>query len=87
MTSIQKAKELNPANPNIIRTEIIAALRCDDQNGAYSYLKIYMAKLSEQIANIKNEDSRHLAFLQSEQEWARKMLIKVQGLSGVMRLK
>lgn len=51
LTSIQKAKELNPANPNI-----------------------------------KNEDSRHLAFLQSEQEWARKMLIKVQGLSGVMRL-
>jgi len=36
LTSIQKAKELNPANPNIIRTEIIAALRCDDQNGAYS---------------------------------------------------
>ena len=86
LTSIQKAKELNPANPNIIRTEIIAALRCDDQNGAYSYLKIYMAKLSEQIANIKNEDSRHLAFLQSEQEWARKMLIKVQGLSSVMTL-
>lgn len=81
LKSIQKAKELNPGNTNIIRTEIIAALRCNDNVSAYSYLKIYLAKLEEEIVNIKNEDSNHLKFLVSEQEWARKMLIKVQGLS------
>ena len=45
IASIQKAKELNPANTNITRTEIIASLRCEDYVSAYSYLKIYSATL------------------------------------------
>lgn len=82
IASIQKAKELNPNNANIIRTEIIASLRCEDYERAYSYLNEYMEKLTTAISNIKNEESRQLAFLQSEQEWTRKMIIKVQGLMG-----
>lgn len=86
MESIRKAKDLNPNNPNIIRSEIVAALRCNDNDNAYSCLKVYLERLSEDIANVKNEESRYLVFLQKEQEWARKMLIKVQGLKGTFNL-
>lgn len=87
LSSIQKAKVLNPNNPNIIRTEIIASLRCNDNKNAYALLNVYLDKLREAIANVKNEDSLHLAFLQKENEWARKMLIKVQGLMDFMTIR
>ena len=77
---IQKAKELNPNNANILRTEIISSLRCNDNPKARTLLESYLKELSDGMANTENKESRVYQFYSSEHEWARKMLIKVRGL-------
>lgn len=80
LSFIQRAKEMNPENANILRTEIIASLRCNNNAGARSLLDTYLKNLSEGMANISDKDSSVYRTYVSEYEWARKMAIKVNGL-------
>ena len=77
---VQKAKAINPNNVNILRTEIIASLRCDEKGRAATLLDTYMKDLNESMREIANKDSKSYSFLKDEYDWARKMAIKVKGL-------
>lgn len=77
---IQKAKKLNPKNVNIVRTEIIAALRNNEKTKASTLLDTYLKELLDEMNQSTNPDSSSYSFLSREAEWARKMSIKVNGL-------
>ena len=77
---IQEAKRINPSNSNILRTEIIAFLRSNDNARAKELLNSYQHTLTEQLQKQEHKESSYFSFLKREQEWARKMSIKVKGL-------
>lgn len=77
---IKMAKSLNPANENILRTEIISCLRSNDNREAGILLDDYLNKLNNQLDHIENKESYSYRALLGEQDWARKMAIKVKGL-------
>lgn len=80
LSLVQQSKDLNANNANILRTEIIANLRCNDKNRASSLLNSYMNQLSDNMAKISDKESCTYQFYTNEFEWARKMSIKVKGL-------
>lgn len=77
---VQKAKAINPDNVNILRTEIIASLRCGEKGRAASLLDTYMKSLNDSMSSTANKESKTYSFLRAEYDWARKMAIKVKGL-------
>lgn len=77
---VRKAKTLNPGNPNIVRTEIIASLRCNENGKAKALLEDYQKQLRNQLETITNKDSYAYSNVAGELNWARKMAIKVSGL-------
>ena len=80
LSLIQLAKDINHQNSNILRTEIIASLRCNDNKQASVLLSTYLQNLNESMSEISNKESHIYSFLSSEYEWARKMAVKVKGL-------
>ena len=80
LSLIQKAKEINPSNANIRRTEIISLLRLENFDSASDILGGYMRELAEQMENETNKDSANYIFLSEEYDWARKMMVKTKGL-------
>ena len=80
LSLIQLAKDINPNNANILRTEIIASLRCNDNRKAGTLLNTYMNDLKEDMSEVVDKDSHTYSYLSSEYEWARKMAVKVKGL-------
>lgn len=77
---VQKAKAINPNNVNILRTEIIASLRCNEKEKAASLLEAYLRDLDKSMTEISNKDSKSYSYFKNEYDWARKMAIKVKGL-------
>ena len=80
LSLVQRAKSINPNNVNILRTEIIASLRCNDNGKASILLDQYMNDLQDSMSTVANKESNSYSFLKSEYDWARKMAIKVKGL-------
>lgn len=80
LAMIQTAKELNPSNPNIIRTEICAQLRVNNTTKASSLIQEYKDYIRKCQDNNEETSSSYNKFLSNEYEWARKMAIKVKGL-------
>lgn len=79
MSLICKAKEINPNNINIVKTEIIASIRNGSLSDAQSLLSKYMDDLETTLASI-DIDSRSRNYYNGELDWARRMRIKVQAL-------
>lgn len=79
LSLICKAKEINPNNINIVKTEIIASIRNGSLSDAQSLLSKYMDDLETTLASI-DIDSRSRNYYNGELDWARRMRIKVQAL-------
>ena len=80
LSLVNKAKMLNPNNPNILKSEIIVNLRCGNNEKAKELLTTYMENLSSTLSKINNKESNLYSYFHEEYEWARKMVIKVNGL-------
>ena len=76
---IRKAKEINPKNVNIVKTEIIASIRNGLLSDAQLLLTKYMEDLDTTLASI-DADSPKRNYFSGELDWARRMRIKVQAL-------
>lgn len=79
---INKAKQIEPDNINIYKSEIIALLRQDQKKRAQQLLEEYVVKLNTLIELNKNtSESRFnatFAFAQPEISWARRMIVKLK---------
>lgn len=79
LSLIRKAKEINPKNVNIVKTEIIASIR----NGLLPETQLLLAKYMEDLENTLvsiDVDSKRRNYFNEELDWARRMRIKVQAL-------
>ncbi|MBQ3843818.1 MAG: hypothetical protein II817_02415 [Bacteroidales bacterium] len=79
---INKAKTIEPDNINIYKAEIIAMLRLGKKQEAIKMLEDYIAKLDLLLNGCENTTERiynnAFSFVVSEQEWAKKMIIKLK---------
>jgi beta-barrel assembly-enhancing protease len=82
LSLIRKAKEINPNNVNIVKTEIIATIRNSKYSDAQTLLTNYMNDLKVTLDSI-DADSQMIEYLNEEMNWARKMIIKVRALNEV----
>lgn len=76
---VKKAKQINPNNSNIYKTEIIATLRLQKNQEAESLLSAYMTEIKKTMATL-DIDSQAYYFFQQEYDWARRMIVKIKGL-------
>lgn len=72
---INKAKEIDPANINISKIEILTNLRLGDTNYAISQLKEYYSDLKNTLNNTGGN-----SFIAYEMTWANDMLCRLRGL-------
>ena len=79
LSLICKAKEINPKNINIVKTEIISSIRNGLLSEARTLLSKYMEDLDSTLASIDVDSPKRNLFT-GELDWARKMRIKVQAL-------
>ena len=81
---INKAKQLDPNNINIYKAEIIATLRLDKKQEAKKMLEDYIAKLGQLLEQSKNTSERvynsAFSFVIPERDWAKRMIVKLNGL-------
>lgn len=84
MRLINKAKQIEPNNINIYKAEIIATLRLDKKQEASKMLEDYIVKLGQLLEQSKNTSERvynsAFSFVIPERDWARKMIVKLNGL-------
>lgn len=82
---IEVAKQLEPTNINIYKTEILAFLRTKDYQKAVALMDEYLVKLNElrsslaQVEDDRTWDSTN-QFTLEEIAWTEKMKIKVKNL-------
>jgi len=76
---VKRAKQINPQNVNIIKTEIIATIRTGRNSEAQSLLTDYMDDITETLKGIDVDSSQYYYF-EEELDWARKMRVKIQAL-------
>lgn len=76
LSLIRKAKEINPENINIVKTEIIATIRNGLQTETQSLLDNYIDNMKSVLDSI-DIDSQRRNYFNGELEWARRMKIKV----------
>ena len=76
---VRQAKEINPTNINIIKTEIMASIRNNLSQDAQTLLSKYMEDLNLTLASI-HVDSQKRNYFESELDWARKMKVKIRAL-------
>lgn len=81
---INKAKSIEPNNINIYKAEIIAMLRMGKKQDAIKMLEDYVIKLEQLLKENENTSERiynsTYNFVIPEQEWAKKMIVKLNGL-------
>lgn len=81
---INKAKSIEPNNINIYKAEIIAMLRLDKKQDAIKMLEDYMIRLDQLLKENGNTSERiynsAYNYVIQEQEWAKKMIVKLKGL-------
>lgn len=84
MKLINKAKQIEPNNINIYKAEIIAMLRLEKKQEATKMLEDYIVKLGQLLEQSKNTSERvynyAFSFVIPERDWARKMIVKLNGL-------
>lgn len=85
LSLINKAKQLDPTNVNIFKTEILTELRLKNISNAKLMLDEYVEYLAEKENNLK--DIQHsdvwlglYNYVISERKWASKMSIKLSGM-------
>ena len=84
MRLINKAKQIEPNNINIYKAEIIAMLRLDKKHETIRMLEDYVVKLDQLLEQNKNTSERvynaAFSFAIPERDWARKMIVKLNGI-------
>jgi hypothetical protein len=81
---IDKAKNLDPNNLNVFKTEIIAVLRIGNKVKALETLDSYVEKLnSYDFENIKSDATwdKLKNFVAAEKKWASRMQVKLSGMN------
>ena len=84
MELIKKAKSLDSRNINVLKSEIIATMRLDDKIKSIELLKQYISSLEEGFES-NLTDVVHQRFVFSEKEWAKKMIIKLNGMLTIYK--
>lgn len=72
---IQKAKEYNPSNTNIRRTEIIVSSRMGNISSTKVLLDDYLKDISMKMQEL-DKDSFRYSYYEREYDWAKRMSIK-----------
>ncbi len=78
MEMVAKAKEIDPNNINVYKTEILGNLRMENKGLVVVQLREYIDVLTEMITQSKWKEV--VSFAQSEKTWANNMLSKLRGL-------
>lgn len=83
--ALNKAKELNPEDINIYKSEVLALLRLDRQSEALEKLKEYQTKLDvmrQQTDAVKSGQTWDyiINFINTERNWSRDMIVKLNGM-------
>lgn len=89
LKTINLAKELEPTNINIYKSEIIATLRLEQYEQTVTLLSEYIAMLVEVGNELPSIHSDSMwqglrMFISNESQWAKNMLVKVKGMQSYM---
>ena len=86
LSYVNKAKEIDPTNINIYKTEILVTLRLGKKDEALSLLKGYKEKLSNGYENYKDLIGSkfwesYFNFATEEIDWSNRMILKLGGMN------
>lgn len=82
---VQKARLLEPNNINYFKADILTLLRLGKKDEAINKLQEYhdaLENMKSTLDVVLNQDLWHqqIQFIDSNQEWARQMTIKLKGM-------
>lgn len=86
LNALNKAKELNPDDINIYKSEILALLRLNHRTEALEKLQEYQSKLyvmKQQASTVKSDQTWEyvINFINREKDWTRNMIVKLNGMA------